>query len=267
MQHSSKKSKSHALHCGSEFDEPQSNQLLKRYVILASERTGSTYLANRLCNVKNKFGVPSEYLNPRAIKLILPRLFGGDKKEHTLVDYLNTIEGVRTTADGSFGIKIQPYWLLKYFKNKTDHAKKFLKGYDYIIAITRKNKLEQAVSHAIASITDDWHPGEKEINFDEATKKKAYLKISTSISRFIYEEDFILSIKDNYSKPFLHIEYEDLNNKPEEIFKKIFTFLPQNNGDGIIEEISKFPLPQKNSSTLSKELKNNYFKFIIGELN
>lgn len=267
MQHSLKKSKSHALHCGSEFDESQSNQLLKRYVILASERTGSTYLANRLCNIKNKFGVPSEYLNPRAIKLILPRLFGEGKKQHTLVDYLKAIEGIRTTADGCFGIKIQPYWLLKNFKNRADQAKKFLHGYDYIIAITRRNKFEQALSHAIASITDDWHPGTKEINFDEATKKKAYIKMSASISRFIYEEDFILSIKDNYSKPFLHIEYENLDDNPEEIFQKIFTFLSQNDNHTVVEETSKFPIPQKNSSTLSKELKNNYFKFITGELN
>jgi len=273
MQHPLKKSKSHALHCGSEFDEPKSNQLIKRYVILASERTGSTYLANRLCNIKNKFGSPSEYLNPRAIELFLPRLFEKEKKQSPhisqpkLVDYLRAIEEIRTTADGFFGIKIQPLWLLKHFENKTDHAKKFLHSYDYIIAITRRNKLEQALSYSIASLTDEWHPGVKEINFDEETKKKAYLKMSASISRFFIEQDFILSVKDNYSKPFIHIEYEDIADKPEEIFQKIFTFLSQNKNHEVTEETSKFPVPQKNSSALSKELKNNYIKFINGKLN
>jgi LPS sulfotransferase NodH len=272
MKNSLKESKSLALLCGSEFDEPKSNQLKKRYVILASERTGSTYVANRLCNIKNKFGVPSEYLNPRAIEFFLPRLFEKEKKQAPhisqlkIVDYLHAIEEIRTTADGFFGIKIQPFWLLKHFKNKVDYARKFLHGYDYIIALTRRNKLEQALSYSIALQTDEWHPGVKEINFDEETKKKAYLKMSASISRFFIEQDFILSLKGSYSKPFIHIEYEDIADKPEEIFQKIFTFLSQNNHD-VIEETSKFPVPQKNSSALSKELKNNYFKFINGELN
>jgi hypothetical protein len=48
MQHSLKKSKSHALHCGSEFDEPKSNQLIKK-------RTNATHTLKKKITMNSLF--------------------------------------------------------------------------------------------------------------------------------------------------------------------------------------------------------------------
>jgi len=51
----------------SRFDAPAITVVSSRYIFYSSQRTGSNYLCRRLCNIKDRFGLPSEYLNPNAM--------------------------------------------------------------------------------------------------------------------------------------------------------------------------------------------------------
>ena len=255
--------------CAPKYDLPPENKTSKRYIILSSQRTGSSYIARRLCNIKDQFGFPMEYLNLRAIRALLPRLFTDYdlKKDYPLNKYIEALTKVRTSRDGLFGNKVQPNQLAVILKNNKNLMKEFIYQHDYIVVMTRKNKLEQSVSNAIATITDEWHPGEKQFIFDNKKKEKAYKQINADILRFSKEEDFMLSIAKASKKPSLIIEYEDIQSNPNESMKRLVNFLSQNNSGESIEEDNYVEVPKKNSSELNQELKNNYMKFISGDLN
>lgn len=262
------KNKIHEL-CEQKFDFSPTNKNLKSYIILSSQRTGSTYIARRLCNIKDRFGFPMEYLNPRAISTFIPRLFPSDqnKKNYSIDEYIKVLSALRTSKDGFFGIKVQPSHLVRLFKNQDRLIRDFIFQYDYIILMTRKNKLEQSVSNAIATITDEWHPGQKEIIFDKKQKELAYKKITADIWRFFEEADFILSIAKESKKPVLQIEYEDLEKDPQMSAETVISFLSKGVIEKSLTEEKVLSVPEKNKSALYRELKNNYLSYILGSLN
>jgi len=255
--------------CAPRYDLAVENKTSKKYIILSSQRTGSSYIARRLCNVKHQFGFPMEYLNPRAIRALVPRLFKdyNPKKNYSFNEYIQAVTKIRTSKDGFFGNKVQPNQLAVILKNNKKLMKEFICQHDYIVLMTRKNKLEQSVSNAIATITDEWHPGEKQFIFDNKKKERAYKQINADILRFSKEEDFMLSIAKASKKPSLIIEYEDIQSNPNESMERLVNFLSQNNSGESITEDSSVEVPKKNSSELNQELKNNYMKFISGDLN
>lgn len=258
--------------CDPKFDVLQKNRVSNKYIILSSQRTGSTYVANRLCNIKDEFGLPTEYLNPHAINALLPRL--AEHLKHTnelkekfnLNDYIKFLEMIRTTSDGYFGIKAQPLQIFNIFKRKNVLAQKFISSFDFIVVMTRGNKLEQAISNSIAQIKDRWHFLDEETIFSAEEKKKAYQIISSDIPRYFNEEAFLLDVLAKSKKPSLHIKYEDLESNPEIAFQKILDFLAQKENKKINEEETLIDVPKKNPGQLSKELKENYIKYISGTL-
>jgi hypothetical protein len=69
------------------------------YLILAPQRTGSNYLCRRLCNVRGRFGMPSEYLNTVAIRMLAPRLLPGTATESVpFAAYLQAVQRARTSG-------------------------------------------------------------------------------------------------------------------------------------------------------------------------
>ncbi len=261
------KNKIHEL-CESKYDFSPNNERRRSYIILSSQRTGSTYIARSLCNIKDQFGFPIEYLNPRAVNALIPRIFndGQNNKNYSIDQYIRAISKLRTSKDGFFGIKVQPNHLVRLFKNQDESKKSFIFEHDYIILLTRKNKLEQSVSNAIATITDEWHPGEKEIIFDKQKKELAYKKITSDILRFFEEEDFILSIGKQSKKPVLHIEYEDIEQDAKKTAENVVKFLSDDKNQNTPVEEKVLSLPIKNSIELYQELKNNYLNYITGKI-
>jgi LPS sulfotransferase NodH len=118
----------------------------QRYLIFSQPRTGSNYLCRRLCNVRGRFGLPSEYLNPRHVPLLLPRLIPS-KADSAIITadlsaYLSALGRVRTTDDRMFGIKVHVAQLVHHIGRDIDRVMSFVEGFDRIILMTRGDKLD-----------------------------------------------------------------------------------------------------------------------------
>src|SRR4051794_34194796 len=111
----------------SRYDASSPAATTSRYLFFSSQRTGSTYLCRRLSNIKGRFGLPAEYLNPNAIEDMTPRMPKPPAGQPlTLAKYLQGIERLRTTADGAFGIKVQPKQIVSRFPGRPEAVVKFL---------------------------------------------------------------------------------------------------------------------------------------------
>jgi len=255
-----------------DFDLNTQQTPKKRYLILSQQRTGSTYISRRLCNISDRFGVPGEYFHELAFKNLAPRILNmssnndKEKKSISLHQYVDKLESLRTTNDGFFGMKIQPHHLSNVFKQNQGNMINFLKRFDFIILLTRKDKLNQAISTSISAITDVWHPGKDEIELTEAQKLRAYTLIVRNISRFHNEEILLLSLPKIINVPIKHFYYEDLERDPDAFFKEIVKFLSGSQEDINFVEDNFTEVPIKNESKLTKEFNSNFINFIKGRL-
>lgn len=251
-----------------EFDQLPLKSPQKRYLILSMQRTGSYYISRRLCNIKNMFGMPSEYFHPKSIQALLPRLMRpftlNDYKNGRikLNDYLKSVEFARTTDDGYFGMKAQPHQLQSLFNGDTDEIIHFISSFDKVILLTRKDKLGQAISTCKAIYTNEWFDNQASFHLEDKDIKKFFSSIAGNISRFIEEEEFLLCAKEKIKKEILHIDYEDLEQDNTKIFKLIVDYLSGQN-DLFFEEINSFvEIPKKNNADLTKNLKKKFIQYI-----
>jgi len=114
------------------------------YVIAATSRSGSTYLAHQLW-ATGVMGAPLEYFNYRCEMLQMARRMGALH----IREYVRGLFALRTSPNGVFGFKtglhvVIDAGLLPLFPNLR------------CVRITRSDRLAQAVSLAIAQQTDQW---------------------------------------------------------------------------------------------------------------
>jgi LPS sulfotransferase NodH len=95
-----------------------------------------------------------EYLNENAFSTIGARLHAQSKD---LDHYLAAVAQVRTSQDGWFGIKIQPHQIFPFVKGNVAKLATFLASFDRVIFMTRHDKMDQAISGAIARATSVWY--------------------------------------------------------------------------------------------------------------
>src|SRR5688572_15230978 len=143
------------------FHLPEYDQLPFRdpswtYLILSPQCTGGNYLCRRLCDVRGRFGMPCEYLDPAAARMLAPRLLPGTPPENIpFARYMQAVQRARTSADGSFGIKVQPAQLAAFAPG--DRALfDFAASFERIVVLTRRDKLGQAISGTIAQLAGAW---------------------------------------------------------------------------------------------------------------
>jgi LPS sulfotransferase NodH len=249
------------------FDDPASPRTASRYMFFSSQRTGSTYLCRRLCNIRDRFGLPSEYLNANAIeefapRLAAPRAAGGRLK---LADYLHGVERLRTTADGTFGIKIQPKQLLSSFPAGGDAVVQFLQTYDRIIVLTRRDKLGQAVSGAIAEATGDWATGSPPPDMTDEQVAALCPDVAFKLNRYIQEELRMKAAAAKTGRPVLVMEYEEILADADASFDKVLRFLGEERGLAGIEEGDLVTVPKKSAGALARRLSRRFLDFITAD--
>ncbi len=246
-----------------------------RYIILATQRTGSTYITRRLHNLQDSFGLPAEYFNPPVFKILAPRLMrqiateSAENPTISLNAYLQEVEKVRTSKDGYFGLKVQPWQLNKVysnFKQKENLKLQFISGFDYVILMSRKDKLAQAISCTISELTGQWHNIDDTLSLNKTQINIAYRLIVKNIERLFAEEEFILSVKDKIKKPILHLQYEQIESNPNAIFESVVRFLADDRAIKIPQEVRSVPVPNKSSNNLHHMLRSNFIEFISGRL-
>jgi LPS sulfotransferase NodH len=247
-----------------EFDVKAPPGPSSRYVFFSSQRTGSTYLCRRLCNIRDRLGLPAEYMNPNAIEDIAPRLVAPSAGRTTLKfeDYLRGVERIRTTADGCYGIKIQPKQLVTRLPAGEESVVHFLQRFDRIVLLTRRDKLGQAVSGAIAEATGDWVSGVKPPDMSDADLGKLCPDVAFKLNRYVQEELRMRGAAAKTGHPVLHVEYEEILSDPEGTFDNLLKFLGEPRGLAGIEEDNLVKVPKKTPGDLAQRLGKRFLEFI-----
>lgn len=247
------------------FDLLPATATTKRYLILSSQRTGSNYLCRRLCGVTGRFGMPSEYLHPKAIKMMAPRLVSGMSAGDNipLAQYIQAIERLRTSADGRFGIKIQPAQLLAAVGQQEQVLLSFVSTFDRIVLMTRRDKLGQAISGAIAQVTGKWFNDGAEPALDDARISTLYPAIAHNLTRYIDEERLILNIGKAVAKPLLRIAYEEIEQDADAALMNLVEFLAA--GESLaLDEDASMAIPEKPPGDFAQTVRARYLSFISG---
>lgn len=237
----------------------------RRYLILSSQRTGSNYLCRRLCNVKGRFGLPSEYLHPKAIQAMTPRLVDKpvNNGQIALGKYMRLVERARTSEDGWFGIKVQPAQLLVAVGRQEKTLLQFVQSFDRIVLMTRRDKLGQAVSGAIAQSTGKWFNDGAEPIIDDARIPSLFPAIASNLARYVEEERMILNIGKVIAKPLLRIEYEEIEQDDQAAFINLVDFLSAG-ADVTLDESGGVDIPEKPPGDFAQAVRGRFLKFIEG---
>lgn len=200
---------------GAEMDFPyREAEPEKTYSIAAIPRTGSTYFSIMLWR-QGVFGSPMEYLNIDNVPHIRNRLC----KNEDMETYWREVVYRRTSQNGVFGYKS----FLSNFFNISKKYPEWLKKItpDYLIYLTREDKIAQAVSYARAIKTKAWFAGVR----PQATPEYDYDMIKLCETNIKKQEDMwerFFKVKEITP---LRLEYNYIKNRPEETIEKISSFL------------------------------------------
>jgi len=194
------------------------------YLILSLPRTGSTMLGSALEST-GMAGVPLEYFNPQHLRQ-LPQ----PMNLAVLLNYYRDIVSRRTTPNGVFGMKLHHKQFASLFMDAgeiTLGGQKFLKSFDRIISITRRDKVAQALSQITAFRKQNWNSTQKE---DAGTQNYEFSRgdipaILDSIREAVVGEMFWENLCGRLGLNPLKIVYEDMCENPDVEFGRVLAHL------------------------------------------
>jgi LPS sulfotransferase NodH len=246
-----------------EYDLLPCREPTRGYLILAPQRTGSNYLCRRLCNVRGRFGMPSEYLNPVAIRMLAPRLLPGTVADQVpFAAYMAAVQRARTSADGWFGIKLQPAQLAAFAPG--DRALfDFAASFERIVVLSRRDKLGQAISGTLAQLTGTWFNDGTPIAIDPSRWPQLLPTIAANLARYIEEDRRLAALGKALARPWLRIEYEEILRDGQAAFEQLVDFLSV--GETVIlEEAADVAVPNKPPVETSEALRARFLQYIGG---
>jgi LPS sulfotransferase NodH len=247
-----------------EYDLLPFREPTRRYLVLSPQRTGSNYLCRRLCNLRGRFGMPSEYLNTAAVHMLAPRLLPGCRPDNVaFADYLQAIQRARTSADGWFGIKVQPAQLAAV--RPGDRALlEFAASFDRVVALTRRDKLGQAISGTLAQLTGTWFNDGTSPAIDEARVPQLFPAIAANLARYIEEDRRIAALGKALERPWLRLVYEDILADGQAAFECLVDFLAGGE-PGPLEEAADAEVPAKPPADPAERIRAAFLRFIAGQ--
>jgi LPS sulfotransferase NodH len=246
-----------------EYDLVPFREPTRGYLILAPQRTGSNYLCRRLCNVRGRFGMPSEYLNSVAIRMLAPRLLQGTAADSVpFAAYMEAVQRARTSADGWFGLKLQPAQLAAFAPGDRPLFD-FAASFQRIIVLSRRDKLGQAISGTLAQITGTWFNDGTPPAIDPARWPQLFPAIAANLARYIEEDRRLAALGKALARPWLRIEYEEILADGQAAFEKLVGFLGADDAT-ILEEVADVPVPEKPPIATSEALRAHFLQYIGG---
>lgn len=206
------------------------------YIICASQRTGSTLVANTLKSMC--IGKPDEFFNI---------WFSSDLETLPLNEYISKIKDTQT-CNGIFGLKVHYCQIEQY---NLHELPSYFPNAKYIW-LYRRNKLRQAISLWKAMCTQCWHSTE----INKKPPQYNYSQICNLVVKMTREiecwENFFAS---HNIKP-LEVVYENLDKNYKDTVYKILDFL------GVEEKLIPPPLLEKQSDKITefwvKKFMNNF---------
>ena len=246
-----------------EYDLVPFREPTRGYLILAPQRTGSNYLCRRLCNVRGRFGMPSEYLNPVAIRMLAPRLLPGIAADPVpFAAYMAAVQRARTSADGWFGIKLQPAQLAAFAPG--DRALfDFAASFQRIVVLSRRDKLGQAISGTLAQFTGTWFNDGTPSAIDRSHWPQIFPVIAANLARYIEEDRRLAALGKALARPWLRIEYEDILNDGQATFEQLVDFLGVDE-TVILEEAADVAVPKKPPAETSEAFRAQFLQYVGG---
>lgn len=254
---------------GAELDQPVVERPQYRYAIFSQQRTGSHWLCARLMNLGG-FGLPTEYLNrpniPQlAARLKVPLADDSGGQGFKIMAYMRAVERVRTSPSGRFGIKIQPNQLFPLLNGDMAKAAQFLQQYDALIILTRRDKLAQAVSGAIAQVSGKWWTDGREPALADVNVERMMGETAIKLGRYMVEVGQMNQVCKATGRPVLQLTYEDMLAEPEATFASVVNFL---GGQGELENSAKtalVDLPEPPPGRLAAEVRARFLDYIQGK--
>jgi LPS sulfotransferase NodH len=246
-----------------EYDLVPFREPTRGYLILAPQRTGSNYLCRRLCNVRGRFGMPSEYLNPVAIRMLAPRLLPGTAADQVpFAAYMSAVQRARTSADGWFGIKLQPAQLAAFAPGE-GALFDFAASFQRIVVLSRRDKLGQAISGTLAQLTGTWFNDGTPPAIDPSRWPQLFPAIAANLARYIEEDRRLAALGKALARPWLRIEYEEILGDGQAAFEQLVDFLSA--GETVIlDEAADVAVPNKPPVETSEALRARFLQYIGG---
>ena len=198
------------------------SSLKSRYLICSTPRSGSTLLTDYLF-ASGVAGVPMEYMNDSLLMAFSERI---GRKITDLADYLKQIEKLRVSEHGVFGMKAhfrQTFTILR----SQELLSQFLRRFNRIIRIVRRNKLAQAISTYKAMESGFWTYRHEELSakVDQPIIPYNPVKIAEALFSSLNEENGWVEALRYSGQEALIVYYEDLVAFPQDTLEKVFSFL------------------------------------------
>ena len=214
-------------------------------------------------------GVPSEYLNGRVIPQISQRLLAGtspaDPRATSLAGYMQLLEGARTTPGGCFGIKVQINQLMPLFKNDHDKAAKFLQRFNAMVIMTRRDKVGQAISGAISSLSGKWFSDGQEAPIGRDKVPELVKKAYSLLARYEREAVQMETLCAQYKGQQIHLDYEDMLADADGVMRKVTRLLEPSRVWTPEADSALLSLPEPPPGLLAKEIRERLLEFIQGQ--
>lgn len=193
-----------------------------RYLIVSQARTGGTFLCEALRR-SGHAGLPFEYLNPAALKIIVRRIGAGPAI--ALQRVIGTIEKNRTGANGVFGMQVHLEQLSETIKSY-DNIKRWLRRNDRIVMLYRRDKLAQAVSLERSFQSSAWHQTADEPGARNPVEWRIDpWMIARHVANLGQQEQIIRAALDGFPGGILELTYEELDTGFDAAWRRVSAFL------------------------------------------
>lgn len=194
------------------------------YIILSQPRTGSHMVTSALAG-SGCAGVPDEYFNWNNL-MQLPQPLSLS----TVKRYYQDVVSRRTSPNGVFGMKLHHIQFQKLFMDKdtvTSDGLNFIKSFDRVILLSRRDKIAQAMSNIRAARTGQWtsdsksHAGEHNYEFTKEDAPAVLNFIRTAVEGELAWN----AICERLNLNPLRVVYEELSQFPEAELKRVVAHL------------------------------------------
>jgi LPS sulfotransferase NodH len=207
--------------------------------------------------------MPSEYLNPAAIRMLAPRLLPGTAPDQVpFAAYMTAVQRARTSADGWFGIKLQPAQLAAFAPG--DRALfDFAASFERIVVLSRRDKLGQAISGTLAQLTGTWFNDGTPAAVEPSRWPQLFPAIAANLARYIEEDRRLAALGKALARPWLRIEYEEIVRDGQAAFEELVEFLGVDE-TVILDEAEDVAVPKRPPVETSEALRARFLQYVGG---
>lgn len=177
---------------------------------------------------------------------------------------MKSLERLRTTSDGMFGIKVLPKQLLQQIGNTLDKIMSFVGHFDRTIIMTRRDKLGQTVSLSISQTTNTWFNDGIEPELNAAQMRHMIPRIARNLAQCIDEERLIFEVARRFQGPLIRIDYEDIQDNKHSAFQDAIDFLAGGRAGDVTEE-NRYTSPEQPLGKLSSQLRSMFLDYVQGQ--